>query len=61
MVLVAQDAPLPVYHNLSVMPHTGQLAYSVDLFRIKDVDFDWSIGLLPIPAMVFDRLPTQAL
>lgn len=45
MVLVAQDAPLPVYHNLSVMPHTGQLAYSVDLFRIKDVDFDWSIGL----------------
>lgn len=45
MVLVAQDAPLPMYHNLSVMPHTGQLAYSVDLFRIKDVDFDWSIGL----------------
>lgn len=45
MVLMAQDAPLPVYHNLSVTPHTGQLAYSVNLFRIKDVDFDWSIGL----------------
>ncbi|MCI5682026.1 MAG: hypothetical protein SOY26_01435 [Paludibacteraceae bacterium] len=44
-ILVAQDAPLPVYHNLSVMPHTGQLAYSVNLFQIKDVDFDWPIGL----------------
>ena len=36
---------LKTFHNVSVLPHTGQMQYNVELYRINDVDFDWPISI----------------
>ena len=36
---------LKTFHNVSVLPHTGQMQYNVELHRINDVDFDWPVSI----------------
>lgn len=43
--IAQQEMQLPVFHTLSVLPHTGQLGYNISLYRIKDPDFEWTIGM----------------
>lgn len=39
------EPQLKTFHNISVLPHTGQMQYNVELYRINDVDFDWPISI----------------
>ena len=42
---VANEPQLKTFHNVSVLPHTGQMQYDVELYRIQDADFDWPISI----------------
>lgn len=41
----AAEPQLKTFHNVSVLPHTGQMQYNVELYRIKDADFDWPVSI----------------
>lgn len=43
--MAQQETSLRTAHSLSALPHSGQLEYDIDLYHIKDPDFDWTIGL----------------
>lgn len=42
---VANEPQLKTFHNVSVLPHTGQMQYDVELYRIQDADFDWPVSI----------------
>lgn len=41
----ATEPQLKKFHNVSVLPHTGQMQYDVELYRIQDADFDFPISI----------------
>lgn len=42
----ATEHHLKTFHNVSVLPHTGQMQYNVELYRIKDADFDLPVSII---------------
>lgn len=41
----AEKLSLPQYDNLTIIPHTGEMQYTVTLGKLTDLDFDWTFSL----------------
>ena len=43
--LFADETVLPVPHSVSILPHTGQMQYTINMCHLQDPDFDWNVNL----------------
>lgn len=44
-ILYASEKVLPVPHTVSVLPHSGQMQYNINLYHLQDPDFDFTVNL----------------